>query len=242
MRLLLKIAAFLAGSILLCLLAVFCWFYFYSRDLPDISRLAQFTPSTATEVNDSCLGESTAISYREIGTRLRNAINATEVNEDDPGVLQQFVGRDTRQRGTAGASWIISRTMFCEPSRLLNRQLAELRTAIQLERHYSRRELFTIFANRVYLGPELIGIQNGSKFYFNKNAADLTVPEAALLVAVMSGPTACSPIRHPDRALRRRNEVIDAMLGNGVIAVAEAQVAKSAPLGVIAPEATKSPH
>jgi membrane carboxypeptidase/penicillin-binding protein len=157
MRVLLKIAAFLVGSILMCVLAVFCWLYFYSRDLPDISRLVQFTPATATEVTDPCLGKATAISYREIGTTLRNAINATEVNEDDSSVLQQFVGRDTRRRGTAGASWIISRTMFCEPSRLLDRQLAELRTAIQLERHYSPRELFTIFANRVYLGPELIG-------------------------------------------------------------------------------------
>src|SRR6478672_13112817 len=117
MSTLLKIVVSLAGAVLLVLLAVFCWLYFYSRDLPDVAALAQFAPTTITQVNDSCLGKATALSYGEIGTTLRNAINAAEVNEDHPGILRTtfrgLVGPEAQHRGTAGASWVISRTMFC---------------------------------------------------------------------------------------------------------------------------------
>ena len=156
MRTLLRVLLFLGGTVLLVLLAGFCWLYFYSRDLPDISSLAQYAPSTETRVSDSCIGTSIAIPYEAIGTNVRNAISASETNENDPGVLSTtFRGLVTEEprRRTTTASWYISRTMCRAPSRELRRQLAELRTAIQLERHYSRRELFTMFTNRVYLGP-----------------------------------------------------------------------------------------
>jgi len=93
----------------------------------------------------------------------------------------------------------------------------EIRTAIPLERHYSRKQLFTMFANRAYLGPGLIGVQQGSRFYFQKNSADLTLPQAALLVGLIHSPTGYSPFKHPDRAIHRRNEVIDAMVEAGSI-------------------------
>ena len=218
MRLLLKIVGSLAGIVLLCLLALFCWLYFYTRDLPRISSLAQFAPTAETDVADPCIGNSTVLPYDEIGSIMRNAISALETSENDQGILRTtlsgFTDGATPRRHTIVASFYLSRTMcYYSPAPELHRQIAELRIAIQLERHYSRRQLFTIFANRIYLGPGLIGVQNGSKFYFNKSSVDLTVPEAALLVAVMRSPTGYSPIKHPDRALRRRNEVIDATAG-----------------------------
>jgi penicillin-binding protein 1A len=93
--------------------------------------------------------------------------------------------------------------------------------------------MLTIFANRIYLGPDLIGVQQGSKFYFNKNSVDLTIPEAALLVAVMRSPTVYSPAKHPDRALGRRNTVIDAMLESGSITVADTQASKPLHLALL---------
>ena len=113
MRMLLKIAGFLAGSVLLCLLAVFCWLCFYSRDLPDVSALAQYAPANVTQATDPCLGKSVAIPYEAIGANVRNAISAVETSEDDPGALRTtfegFVRDEPRHRRT------IDRIVVYEP-------------------------------------------------------------------------------------------------------------------------------
>jgi membrane peptidoglycan carboxypeptidase len=202
MRLLLKIVGSLAATVLLCLLAVSCWLYLYTRDLPRVSSLAQFAPTTITDVADPCIGNSTAVPYDDIGSIMRNAISAVETSENDPSTLRttlrHFTEGTTPRRQTIVASRYLSRTMcYYAPAPELRRQIAELRIAIQLERHYSPRQLFTMFANRVYLGPDLIGVQNGSKFYFKKSSVDLTVPEAALLVALVRSPAVYSPTKHP---------------------------------------------
>ena len=247
MRWLLRIVLFLAGTVLLVLVLGFCWLYFYSRDLPDISILAQYAPATAGEVSDPCLAFSNAISssravpYEEIGTNVRNAISVVETSESDPGVLRTTLRglmTEAPRRPPTVASWYVSRTMCYPPLHSIGRQLREIRTAIQLERHYSRRQLFTIFANRSYFGPGLIGVEDGAEFYFHKHSAELSIAEAALLVGLVRSPTVYSPSKHPDRALRRRNEVIDAMLENGSITLAEAQSAKAAPLAVVTSAST----
>lgn len=238
MRTLLRTILFLAGTVVLLLLAAFCWLYFYSRDLPDVRILHEFAPATATQVSDPCIGHTVAIPYDAIGKNVRNAITSAETSERDPGILrttlQGVLSMKPRSR-TVVASWYVSRTMCYPPSRDLKHQVSEIRTAIQLERHYSRQQLFTMFANRVYLGPSLIGVQKGSEFYFHKEAAELTLAEAALLVGIIRSPIVYSPIKHPDRALQRRNAVLDAMLENDSVTSAEAQLAKVAPLGVIPP-------
>ncbi len=237
MRTLLRIILVLAGTVILVLLAAFCWLHFYLRDLPDVRVLAQFAPTTVTQVSDPCIGKSTAIPYEAIGVNVTKAISAVETSESDPGVLRAtwgaFTVGATPRKQTITASWYISRTMCYAPSRELHRHLAELRTAIQLERHYSRRQLFTIYANRVSLAPGLIGVQQASAFYFHKKPDELTVPEAALLTGLIRAPSVYSPVKHPDRALRRRNEVIDAMVESGSITAGDAESYKSAPLGVV---------
>ncbi len=237
MRWLLRIVLFLGGTVLLVLLAAFCWLYFYSRDLPDISPLAQYAPTTVTQVSDPCLGSSVAIPYEAMGANVRNAISAVEVTENARGLLRQtfrgFFGSQLQHRGNAGASWIISRTMFCSSSHRLNRQLAEFRLGIQLERRYTGRQLFTIFVNRTYFGHEQCGVYWASNYYFHQSPADLNLPQAALLAALIKAPSMYSPEKHPERALHRRNEVLDAMVESGSITAAEAQAVKPAPLGVV---------
>jgi len=237
MRWLLRFVLLLAGTIVLSIVVGFCWLYFYSRDLPDISRLAQYVPTTVTQVSDPCLGSSVAIPYEAMGANVRNAISAVEVTENAPGILRQtfrgFVGSQFQHRGNAGASWIISRTMFCSSSHRLNRQLAEFRLGIQLERRYTGRQLFTIFVNRTYFGHEQCGVYGAANYYFHKTPADLNLAQAALLAALIKAPSMYSPAKHPDRALHRRNEVLDAMVESGSITEAEAQTAKADPLAVI---------
>lgn len=212
MRTLLKLLLGSAVALVVLIVAVAWWFFFYSRDLPDVARLAQFAPASNTSVSDPCLGTSSvAIPYEAMGGNFRNALSAVEVRP----ALQ------------------ISRTMFCAATlRTLHRELAEMRISARIERHYSRQELFTIYANRTYFGEGLGGVQSASQYFFHKDPGDLSIAEAALLAGLVKGPSYLSPVRHPERALRRRNEVIDAMSQAGSISVSQADAAKNAPLQV----------
>jgi cyclic lactone autoinducer peptide len=211
MRWLLKLFLFCLATIAILLAATASWFFLYSGDLPDVARLAEFAPASNTSVSDPCLETaSIAIPSESLGANLRNALGAAEVRLP----VQ------------------ISRTMFCGPSKAFKRQLDEMRTAARIERRYSRSELLTIYANRTSFGQGLIGVQNASRYFFRKNADDLSIAEAALLAGLVEGPSYLSPLKHPDRALIRRNEVLDAMLQAGAITAPEAETEKNAPLGV----------
>ena len=214
---LLKIFLSFVAAVVILIVAAVSWFFLYSRDLPDVERLAKFAPATDTVVSDFCLGaEVVAIPYESIGRNLRNALSAVELRLPDA----------------------ISRTMFCTPSKTLTRQLKEIRTSAQLKRHFSPRQLFTINANRTYFGEGQIGVQSASRYFFHQDPVELNVAEAALLAGLEIRPSYYSPERHPDRALERRNQVIDAMVQAGTITSSEAGAAKDAPLGIAA-DATK---
>jgi len=236
MRLLLKICLIGLGAIALALIAGFAWLFFGSEGLPDAQALAQFSPASLMHVSDPCVkSASVAIPYDSIGANLRAALSAAEASEDDPGVLTEtfrgFTHHEGRHRATL--SWHISRTMFCAPSKTLSRQLAELRAAVQLERRFSRRQLFTIFANRLEFGEDIVGVEPASQHFFQKEPNHLLIGEAALLAGLVRAPSYLSPIKHPDRALRRRNEVINAMVEAHAISEAEASTAKDGSLSIM---------
>jgi membrane carboxypeptidase/penicillin-binding protein len=234
MRMLLKICLIGLGAIALALITGFAWLFFDSRGLPDVQALAQFAPAAVRQVSDPCLkAASVAIPYDSIGDNMRAALSVVEAKEDDPGVLSEVFPEFWRQRPhRVTLSTQISRSMFCEPARTLNRQLDELRTAAQLEHRFSRRELFTILANRVTFGKDIVGVEPASQHFFHKNPNQLLVGEAALLAGLVRAPFYLSPIKHPDRALRRRNEVIDTMLEKHAISESEASTAKASPLPI----------
>src|SRR6266436_7438064 len=135
MHVLLKPCLVGLGVIALAVIVGFTSLLLDSRGLPDERALARFAPTTATQVSDPCLRTaSVAIPYDSIGANLRGALSAVEASEDDPGVLAETY-RGLAQNGglhRATLSWHISRTMFCEPSKMLNRQLDKFRTALQL--------------------------------------------------------------------------------------------------------------
>ena len=103
---------------------------------------------------------------------------------------------------------------------------------MQLDRQFSRRELLTIAANRYYFGDNVIGVQEAAQHYFSKTPNELTVGEAALLAGLVRAPSYFSPSRHHDRALQRRNQVIEGMLASHAITSAEADAALAAPLNI----------
>jgi len=185
MRVLLKTCLIGLGAIAIAIIVEFAWLLFNSRGLPDAQALAQFAPASVMHVSDPCLKTaSVAIPYGSIGTNLQSALGAVEASEDDPGELTETYRGFTHSGGLhrATLSLHISRTMFCGPSKALNRQLDELRAAVQLERRFSRRELFTIFANRLEFGEDLVGVEPASQHFFHKEPSQLLIGDAALPV------------------------------------------------------------
>jgi penicillin-binding protein 1A len=233
MRVLLRVFVIVLGVIVLLATVGLGWIFFYSRDLPDINALAEFAPSQVMLVSDPCLKTtSLAVPHDLIGNNLRAALQAAEGGEDSPGVLtQEYRGDLKSPRGNV--LWLqIARSMFCEPSKTLNRELKELRTAVQLERRFSGPELFTIFANRAWFSKDLIGVEAASQHFFRKEPNQLQIGEAALLAGLLRAPSHFSPYEHPERALQRRNDVIDAMVQSRMITEAEGEAAKASVLGI----------
>jgi penicillin-binding protein 1A len=102
--------------------------------------------------------------------------------------------------------------------------------AMQIERHFTKQQIFTLYANQIFLGHGVYGFEAGAQYYFSKHAKDLKLEEAALLAGLPKAPVFYSPINYPDRALKRRNLVINNMLEDGKVTAWEASEAKAAPL------------
>ena len=157
----------------------------------------------------------------------------------------------TRQRHEQGGSTItmqLSRAFFLTPEKTVKRKLSEIMIALELEQKFSKQQIFEFYANRVDLGQRgsftISGFAEASKSYFNKDLKDITLPEAALLAGLIQRPSYLSPYRHPERALERRNTVLDAMVETHAIPKTEAEKAKAAPLKLAPPnvEASDAPY
>jgi penicillin-binding protein 1A len=222
----------------------------YSIDLPQMEDLARYHPNTTTELLDIhgrvfgsfALERRVVVPYSEFSPVLRQAIISIEDKsfERNWGVnLVRAVGaayRDLHAQGRAqGASTItmqLARNLFLSSEKTYGRKLQEVILSMQIERHFTKQQIFELYANQIYLGRGTYGFEAGSQYYFSKHAKDLTLPEAALLAGLPKGPEYYSPVRFPDRALRRRNLVLSEMLADGKITEAQAEAAKSAPLGL----------
>ena len=168
-----------------------------------------------------------------MGRNLRAALSAAEGSEDGPTAIQEIerTFSDVRD-GRPALAFQVSRTMFCSPEKAVTRELKELRVAVQLERVFTQRELFTIAANRYYFGDDLIGVQGAAQHFFHKDPGQLTVGEAALLAGLVRAPSYFSPGQHPDRAVQRRNQVIEAMVASHAITQAEGEDAIANPMNI----------
>jgi penicillin-binding protein 1B len=166
--------------------------------------------------------------------------------------LMQAAWIDFRQGGNRqGGSTItmqVARGFFLSPEKKFKRKLTEILISIELEQRYSKKQIFELYANQVDMGQRgsftITGFGEAAQAYFGKDLKDLTLPEAALLAGLVQRPSYLSPYRHPDRALERRNLVLEAMVENGVITRAQADAAKATPLH-LAPqnvEASDAPY
>jgi penicillin-binding protein 1B len=157
----------------------------------------------------------------------------------------------THQRHQQGGSTItmqLSRAFFLSPEKTFKRKLIEMLIAVELEQKFSKQQIFEFYANRVDLGQRgsftISGLAEGSRSYFNKDLKDVTLPEAALLAGLIQAPSFLSPYRHPERALDRRNLVIESMVETGDVTREQADKAKATPLKLAPPnvEASDAPY
>jgi membrane peptidoglycan carboxypeptidase len=110
----------------------------------------------------------------------------------------------------------------------LNRQFQELRLANAINRAFDQEDVLTIYLNRVYLGPNVYGIEAAAKRYLGKNASDMTLEESAAMVSMIRSPRMYSLLLHPDRATQRRDSILDEMVIEGSVSQADADRAKAA--------------
>ncbi len=182
------------------------------------------------------------VNYNDFAPILRQAVISIEdKNFDSHWGINVFriagaLWHDLRSKGRAqGASTLtmqLARNLFLSADRTAARKAQEAYLAIQIERAFTKQQIFTLYGNQIYLGSGMYGFEAASQYYFSKHAKELTLTEAALLAGMPKGPVAYSPVINPEKALRRRNLVISEMESDGVITHVQAEQAKAAPLGL----------
>jgi len=220
----------------------------YSSDLPQVTALEQFRPATITQLYDDqdrvigqfALQRRVIDKYEDFPKVLRDAIISTEDKDFekhwgvDPwrvaGAAWRDMVSDSKAQGASTLTMQLARNLFLSPDRNFRRKIQEVMLSIQIERRFTKPQIFTLYANQIYLGHGVYGFEAGANYYFSKRAKDLTLEEAAVLAGLPKAPNAYSPINNPERSLRRRNLVINAMLEDGKITAEQAERAKNSPL------------
>jgi penicillin-binding protein 1A len=220
----------------------------YSNDLPQVDQLEHYRPSSITELYDDqgrivgsfALQRRVIASYDDYPPVLRDALLSIEDKDFyrhwgiNIGRIAGAAYRDIESGGKVqGASTLtmqLARNLFLSPDRSFHRKIQEALLAVQIERRFTKPQIFTLYANQIYLGHGVYGFEAASEFYFSKPAKQLRLEEAALLAGLPKSPAYYSPITHPDHALKRRNLVINSMLEDGKITAPEATEARSRPM------------
>jgi penicillin-binding protein 1A len=224
----------------------------YGGDLPQVSALDDYAPSTITRVyaaNGQLIGEFATqrrilVGYDEISPVLREAIIATEDAEFDRhfGINFWRIGvaalTDIVQRRAAqGASTLtqqlarnLKEQFGLTNEKSFERKVKEAILAIQIEKRYTKKEIFTIYCNQMYLGHGAYGVEAASRLYFNKSNKQLTLEEAALVAGLFQSPERQSPFVDMKRATQRRNIVLQRMADERYIPQEQADAAKQLPI------------
>src|SRR6516164_489409 len=248
-----KSAGLIALFIIVAMLGILSGVLFaYAGDLPQVSALDNYAPSTITRIysNDNrVIGEFATerrevVGYDDINPLLRQAIIATEDADFD-----RHVGVNVWRIGVAALTDILERrraqgasTLTQQLARNLKdqfglsseksfeRKIREAILAIQIEKRYTKKEIFTIYCNQMYLGHGAYGVEAASRLYFNKSNKQLKLEEAALIAGIFQTPERQSPFVDMKRALARRNIVLQRMADEKYVTQARADQAKQTPI------------
>ncbi|MES2031849.1 MAG: penicillin-binding protein 1A [Pseudomonadota bacterium] len=257
MRLLVRFMGFLfaAGTVvfLVGVAAAAGLIWHYSKDLPDYSQLQDYEPPVMTRVHaadGALLGEYSKERrlYLPIQAVPKLVINAFLAAEDknfyEHGGLDysgmaramvlyaQNLGSNRRPQGASTITQQVAKNFLLTNEVSFTRKIKEALLAMRIERTYSKDKILELYLNEIYLGLGAYGIAAASLVYFDKSVNELTVSEAAYLAALPKAPSSLHPVKNRDRAIERRNYVVDRLLENGWIKQADADKARKETLSV----------
>jgi penicillin-binding protein 1A len=224
-----------------------------AKDLPDYEVLANYEPPVTTRVHavdGSLMGEFARerrlyLPIQAVPDRVKAAFLSAEDKNfyKHPGVdvtgLFRAVVTNVRNAGSGrrpvGASTItqqVAKNFLLNASQTYDRKIREMLLSFRIEQAYSKDRILELYLNEIFFGLGAYGIAGAALTYFDKSVNELTVAEAAYLAALPKGPSNYHPFRYADRAIERRNWVIDQMVENGYVSREEGVKAKGEPLGV----------
>ena len=220
----------------------------YSTDLPQVQELEHYRPSAITELYDDhgriigsfALQRRVVATYEDYPQVLREALISIEDKDfyrhsginlwRIAGAAYRDIESAGRVQGGSTLTMQLARNLFLSPDRSFHRKIQEALLAVQIERRFTKPQIFTLYANQIYLGHGVYGFEAASEFYFSRPAKQLALDEACLLAGLPKSPSYYSPILHLDRALKRRNLVINSMLEDGKLTAEQASAARNRPV------------
>ncbi|MEJ2673640.1 MAG: PBP1A family penicillin-binding protein [Acidihalobacter sp.] len=228
------------------------WLYLQWRSLPSVAQLRHWRPSLPLEIygaNDSLLATigpelHDTVSLRQMPLQLGNAFVAAENAHfwshnplyfpvSYPGILRAAWIDLTHLAPVQGASTIteqVARNFYLSPRKTITRKVHEILLAYKIAQHFDRREILTLYLNKIYFGNGAYGVGAAARVYYGCAVDQLSLAQMAMLAALPAAPEYFSPLVNPKAARGRRNYVIGRMLADGYITSLQASRAEAAPL------------
>lgn len=219
-----------------------------ATDLPDVAALEQYQPSLVTEVYDRheqliaefFVEKRRLVHLTEIPMHVRHATIAAEDSRfySHGGVDYIGIGRaiwvnlraGTTREGASTITQQVARNLFLTRERTLRRKIREAILARRIEQRYDKDRILQIYLNQIFYGHNTYGIEAAAQLYCGKSVADLSLADGAMIAGLPPAPNTYSPLRNPQRSLRRRAHVLRRMLDEGYLAPEEVAAAGEEPL------------
>src|SRR5947208_4961134 len=216
--------------------------------VPLVKSLENYQPAIITRIYDRngigfaeySIQKRIVVAKRDMAPALVQAVVATEDADFyhhggiNPKAIFRAALKDIiARKKVEGASTLtqqLAKQVFLTPEKSFRRKINEAFLAVEIEKNFTKDQIFELYANQVYLGHGAYGAESASRLYFGKHAKDLTIPEAAVIAGLIRSPMPYSPIAHPDKALGRRNHVLYRMLEERFIDRRQYQQALNSPL------------
>jgi penicillin-binding protein 1A len=243
------------GALLVVLFSIIGYqtWHIYQSELPSFEQLHNIEPSLNTKVYDrngallkEFYSENRVLTpFKEIPPHMVNMLLASEDQEfyshwgiNLRRVIIVAAGNVLQWEAAAGASTItqqLSRMLFLNRERTIERKVKEALTAVKLERTYSKSEIIEMYLNMYYFGRGAYGIASAAHVFFSKKPSELSINDCAILVGQLKGPNINSPFIDKDKSLQARNRVLYSFYSVGKITEHEFDSLKAMPLEVHPP-------